>query len=92
MALRPDSERPEDGAPKDYLDHHPDEDPREWGWHGEWGRASRIAGWIVVVLLLVMITSTAYNFSGGAWLIGIAAVIATMLGWDARRRKNNWRK
>jgi hypothetical protein len=90
--LRPGSEEPDLGSPDDYRDRHPDEHPSDWGWHGEWGRVSRIAGYVVAAILLLMITSTAYNFSGGAWLIGLAAAIVAALIWDAYRRKNAWRK
>ena len=92
MALDPHSEEPDVSVPDDYHHDHPEEHPTEWGWHGEWGRAARIAGWVVVIILLLMITATHYNFSGAAWLIGIAAAIVVALAWDARRRKNSWRR
>lgn len=68
------------------------EDPAHWGWHGEWGRGARIAGWVVTAALLLMITSVDYGFSGAAWLIGLAATIVAILVWDARRRRTWWRK
>ena len=92
MALNPHSEQPDLGAPEDYAAHHPSEHPEDWGWHGEWGRASRVAGWIVAAFLLLMITSTHYNFAGAIWLIGIAAAIVVMEIWDIQRRKRAWRK
>lgn len=92
MALRPGSEEQDLGSPDDYRDHHPHEHPSDWGWHGEWGRVSRIAGYVVAAILLLLITSTSYNFSGAAWLIGFAAAIVVALIWDAYRRKNSWRR
>jgi hypothetical protein len=92
VGLRPGSEEPDLGSPGDYRDHHPQEHPSDWGWHAEWGRVSRIAGYVVAAILLLMITSTSYNFSGGAWLIGFAAAIVAALIWDAYRRRNSWRR
>ncbi len=91
MALNAHSEQPDLSLPDDYHADHPDEHPTDWGWHGEWGRAARIAGWVVFAILLVMITATHYNFSGAAWLIAFAALILVTLLWDRQRRKNAWR-
>jgi uncharacterized protein DUF2631 len=92
VALNPHSEQPDTGAPPEYAAHHPEEHPEQWGWHGEWGRAARIAGWVVAILLLLMLTATHYNMAGGAWLIGIAIGMAVVLIWDMQRRKKVWRK
>lgn len=92
MALNPHSESPDVVLPAEYKAEHPGDDPRMWGWHGEWGRASRIAGWITVAILLVMITATHYNDSGTLWLIVFAAALVVGLLWDAYRRKNAWRR
>ncbi|HZY76451.1 MAG TPA: DUF2631 domain-containing protein [Jatrophihabitantaceae bacterium] len=92
MALNAHSEQPDLSLPDDYKADHPNEHPTDWGWHGEWGRAGRFAGWVVIAILLLMITSTHYNFSGGAWLAGFAVVLFIMQLWDIRRRKNSWRK
>lgn len=91
MALEPHSEDPHLGMPEDYARVHPTERPSDWGWHGEWGRTARVAGWIVAVILLLMITATHYNFSGAAWLIAIAAGLVTALTWDTHRRWDSWR-
>jgi hypothetical protein len=56
------------------------------------GRAARIGGWIVVVILLLTITATHYNFSGGAWLIAFAAALVAALTWDRHRRRSSWRR
>ena len=92
MALQPGSEEPNTGAPEDYAEHHPTEHPSQWGWHGEWGRAARIAGWVVVLILLVMISSTHYNGTGTLSLIVIAALLVIALLWDINRRRTSWRK
>lgn len=92
MPLHPGSQPSDGGAPEEYQQQHPGERPEQWGWHGEWGRTARIGGWLVVIILLVMITATHYNFSGAAWLVAFAAALVAALTWDAHRRRNTWRR
>lgn len=92
MALKPGSEQPNVGAPADYASDHPTEHPSDWGWHGEWGRAARVAGWVVVAILLVMITATHYNGTGTLSLAIIAGLIVIALIWDIHRRRTAWRR
>ncbi len=80
------------GAPEDYSLEHPDEHPSDWGWHGEWGKSARIAGWVVAAILLLMMTTTHYNGSGLFWLGLFAAGIVVALLWDVQRRRTSWRK
>jgi hypothetical protein len=70
--------------------HH--DDPEDWGWHGEFGRSARIAGWVVAAILAVMCTATHYNHSGAFWLLFFTAGLILVLVWDVQRRKNAWRK
>ena len=67
------------------------ERPEDWGWHGEGGKASRIAGIVVIVCLLVMIKGNHQGRVEDLWLVGLAAAVAVSLIWDSRRRKNAWR-
>jgi hypothetical protein len=91
VALQPGSEKPDTGAPDDYVADHPTEHPSDWGWHGEWGRSARVAGWVVVVILVVMITTTHYNGTGTLSLIVVAALLVISLLWDINRRRTSWR-
>jgi hypothetical protein len=92
VALNAHSEQPDLSLPDDYKAHHPDEHPTDWGWHGEWGRAARIGGWVVAIILVLMMTATHYNLQGTLFLgIGAAVLIAFLL-WDRQNRKNAWRK
>lgn len=92
VALHPDSEQPDLSLPDDYKHDHPAEHPTDWGWHGEWGRVARIAGWVVVVILLVTITTTHYNAQGTLFLSLTAAALVVVLLYDRHRRKNAWRE
>lgn len=92
MPLEPESEAKDVSVPDDYALDHPHEHPKAWGWHGEWGRTSRVGGWIVVVLLLLMMTATHYNLQGSLFL-GIGAILlAAILVRDMLRRRNAWRE
>jgi hypothetical protein len=67
------------------------ERPEDWGWHGAAGKASRITGWVIVVLLLVMNFGNHRGRVEDLYIIGFAAVLVITLLWDMRRRKNAWR-
>ena len=92
MALNPNSEQQDINLPDDYKQDHPDEHPGQWGWHGEWGRTSRVGGFIVIAILLLMITATHYNGQGTLWLTIFAVAVFLGLLWDHHRRKNAWRE
>jgi Protein of unknown function (DUF2631) len=67
------------------------ERPEDWGWHGEFGRWARVAGWLSAGLLVALNFTFHYSGVETVWLLGIAAVMVTMLIWDWYRRKNAWR-
>ena len=92
MALNPHSEQPDLSLPEDYKADHPNEHPTDWGWHGEWGRAARVGGWVVAIILLLMTTATHYNGMGTLWLTLIAGGMVVTLIADIQRRKNAWRR
>ena len=68
------------------------ERPEDWGWHHDFGWLARIAGWVCVVVLLITITATHYNNAGTAALLITAGLMVVGLLWDARRRRNAWRR
>ncbi|WP_312869244.1 DUF2631 domain-containing protein [Amycolatopsis pithecellobii] len=69
-----------------------DEPSAEWGWHGSFPRASRVAGWLTVVVLLVMIYNNHENNTENVWLVGIAVGIAIALLVDIKKRRTAWRR
>jgi hypothetical protein len=71
---------------------HPHERPEDWGWHADLGKPARLAGWLSVFALLVMITATQYNLAGTAALLMTAAALVVGLLFDARRRRTSWRR
>lgn len=92
MALNRHSEQPDLSLPDDYQHDHPDEHPTDWGWHGEWGRASRVGGWGVAIILVLMIFPAHYNGQGTLFLGLSAGALILMLVGDRQRRKNSWRQ
>jgi len=67
------------------------ERPEDWGWHGEAGKAGRIAGWLMVVVLLTLLVGNHEGRVEDLYLVGAALLLAVTLLWDVRRRKNAWR-
>ena len=67
------------------------ERPEDWGWHGESGKAGRIAGIVTIVVLLLLIIGNHRGRVEDLWLIGCAFLVLVSLIWDSRRRKNAWR-
>jgi Protein of unknown function (DUF2631) len=70
---------------------HRHERPEDWGWHGEFGRWARVAGWLSVGVLLLLNVTTYYNTAQSPWLYGTVVVIILILVRDRFRRKNAWR-
>lgn len=56
------------------------------------GLGARVSGRVVATILLLMITTAHYNFSGGKWLILFATAIVLALALDRRSRDNSWRE
>ncbi len=85
-------EDPELGTPPDYAHDHPQEHPSQWGWHGDFGKPARFAGWVSVICLVLMTTSTHYNGAGAFALLAVAGVMVIGLLWDINRRRTSWRQ
>jgi hypothetical protein len=68
------------------------ERPEEWGWHHEMGKYGRLALVLPVAFLIAMLFGNHDGDVENIWLIGTAALIVVIMIWDARRRKNAWRR
>ena len=68
------------------------EQPEDWGWHHESGAKARLAIVIPIVFVVAMIWGNHQGRTEDIWLIGSAVLMVLLLVWDARRRKNAWRR
>ena len=69
-----------------------DEPSAEWGWHGGFPRGSVIAGWVSVVILLLLTIGNHEGSTEDIWLVGAAVLIAFGLILHAMRRRHAWRR
>lgn len=79
------------------VEKRPEVDPRdepsaEWGWHGSFPKATRIAGWLSAIILLVMIYGNHENNTENVWLVGLSLFLILVLVLDLRKRRTAWRK
>jgi hypothetical protein len=68
------------------------ERPEEWGWHHEMGKYGRYALVLPIVFLLAMLFGNHDGRVEDVWLVGSALLLVVIMIWDARRRKNAWRR
>jgi hypothetical protein len=69
-----------------------DEPSAEWGWHGTFPKATRVAGWLTAVFLLLMLIGNHRGHTEDIYLIGTAALIVIALIWDRIRSRTAWRR
>jgi Protein of unknown function (DUF2631) len=73
----------------------PEEEPSaEWGWHGGFPRGSVIAGWVVVVILILFnfTNNNLTNNTANVWLTCLAVGMAIGLIMHSIRQRNAWRR
>lgn len=68
-----------------------DEPSAEWGWHGSFPKATRIAGWISAIAMFAMIYNNHENNTENVWLVGGGLAIVILLLLDLRRSRTAWR-
>ena len=64
----------------------------EWGWHGTFPNATRIAGVLSAVFLLVMIIGPYQSRLQDLWMVPIALAILVLVVRGTMKRRNAWRK
>ncbi len=77
--------------PGSVVDPH-DEPSVEWGWHGTFPKAIRVAGWLTAVAMLLMLIGNHRGRIEDIYLIATAAVIVAALIRDRIRSRTAWRR
>ena len=77
--------------PANAVDPH-DEPSAEWGWHGTFPKATRIAGWLTAVAMLLLLIGNHRGHIEDIYLIATAARIVLALIWDRIRSRTAWRR
>jgi hypothetical protein len=83
------------GTPTPHGEHDPDREPSaDWGWHGEFPRAGKIAGWLTAFALFAMLIGNHLGHTEDAYLIGLGTLLVMMLiasHLKTYREKRRWR-
>ena len=69
-----------------------DEPSAEWGWHGSFPKATRIAGWFTTIVMFLLMINNHENNTENVWLIGTGLGLIVLLLIDHRRSRNAWRR
>lgn len=69
-----------------------DEPSVDWGWHGSFPRATRIAGLVVAIVLLLMNIGNHRGWVEGVYLDVIGVGIILGLVYDLVRSRTAWRR
>ena len=70
-----------------------DEPSAEWGWHGSFPNALRVAGVVTAILLLVMVIGPYESRLQDFWMIPLALGILGLIVWGTvKRRRDDWRR
>ncbi|MGH3980819.1 MAG: DUF2631 domain-containing protein [Pseudonocardiaceae bacterium] len=104
MAVRPTGSTVEQDPPEHTSDtlarrHHgphgvdPDQEPSvEWGWHGSFPRASRIAGWITAASMFLMLIGNHEGTTEDYYLVVLGVGLVAVLVGDHLHRRRKWRR
>lgn len=77
--------------PANAVDPH-EEPSAEWGWHGGFPLGTRIAGWVVAVIMFLMLIGNHTGRTEDLWLITVGVFIVGALIYDRIRARTAWRK
>jgi hypothetical protein len=73
------------------VDTH-EEPSAEWGWHGTFPKATRIAGWLSAIFCFLMLIGNHHGFTEDLWLVVTGVSIIAFLIWDQVRSRTSWRR
>lgn len=66
----------------------PAEEPSaEWGWHGGFPKASRIAGWLTAASMFFMLIGNHEGYTENVWLVAIGSCLVIALVADALKSR-----
>ena len=69
-----------------------DEPSAEWGWSGSFPNATRVAGVLVAIILLVLMIGPYQSRLQDFWMVPIALGILVLIVRGTMKRRNAWRK
>jgi hypothetical protein len=69
-----------------------DEPSAEWGWHGSFPNAQRVAGVVVAIVILVLMIGPYQNRLQDFWMVPIALGLLALIVRGTIKRRNAWRK
>ena len=69
-----------------------DEPSAEWGWHGSFPNATRIAGVVSALILLVLLIGPYQTHLQDIWVVIVALVILVGVVHQIVRRRKAWRR
>jgi lysylphosphatidylglycerol synthetase-like protein (DUF2156 family) len=69
-----------------------DEPSTEWGWHGSFPNATRVAGVVTAIVLVLLMIGPYQSHLQDFWIVGIVILILAMIVAGTLKRRNAWRK
>ncbi len=83
------------GAHSPHDAYEPEREPSaDWGWHGGFPRAGKIAGWVTAFALFAMLIGNHLGRVEDAYLIGLGTLLVVILlasHLKAYKAKRRWR-
>ena len=69
-----------------------DEPSTQWGWHGGFPNATRIAGVVTAIVLLLLMIGPYQSRLQDFWIVGVAIAILALIVRGTLKRRNAWRQ
>lgn len=71
-----------------------DEPSADWGWHGSFPVAGKLAGWFTALALFAMLIGNHHSHVEDVYLVGLGTLLVVMLlgsHWKAHKARRRWR-
>jgi lysylphosphatidylglycerol synthetase-like protein (DUF2156 family) len=69
-----------------------DEPSTQWGWHGSFPNATRIAGVVSAIVLVLLMIGPYQSRLQDFWIVGIVVAILALIVRGTLKRRNAWRQ